>query len=256
MIGMTAVVLAGGPHDELAALTPGAPNKAFVAIGGVPLVERTLRALACSRRRSDASSSSRRRRCTASAALALADECRPDGERIRESLRSGLRDLPADDDVLVSTSDLPVLTAEAVEDYIARARVEANADITYGCVEKARPRREVSASAAHVGALARRHVLRNGVHYDPPAHLSVARALHRTTRPRAKESACIWRACSAVGVLVRFALRRLTIAHAEARASQGHRRTRARRRFAVSRRSAVNVDRLSDVALAESLVRS
>jgi len=36
---MDAVVLAGGPHDELAARTPGAPNKAFVEIRGATLVE-------------------------------------------------------------------------------------------------------------------------------------------------------------------------------------------------------------------------
>ena len=94
-----AVVLAGGPTDAVAALQPGAPNKAFVEIGGVTLVGRVLAALRA-RRRSDASSSSRRANVRGHADLALADELRPDGVRITESLRNGLEGLPPDDDAL------------------------------------------------------------------------------------------------------------------------------------------------------------
>ena len=82
----TAVVLAGGPGDAVAALQPGAANKAFVKVGGITLVERTLLAL----RRS---SSIDRIVVVAPAAthndhaLMLADEYRTDGKRIRDSLR-------------------------------------------------------------------------------------------------------------------------------------------------------------------------
>ncbi len=40
-----AVVLAGGPQDDVALLQPGAPNKAFVEIDGVTLIGRVLAAL-------------------------------------------------------------------------------------------------------------------------------------------------------------------------------------------------------------------
>ena len=42
---MNAVLLAGGPLDDVARLQPGAPNKAFVDIGGRTLAGRVLIAL-------------------------------------------------------------------------------------------------------------------------------------------------------------------------------------------------------------------
>jgi len=38
----TTIVLAGGKPDAVAALQPGAPNKAFIDVAGKPLVTRTL----------------------------------------------------------------------------------------------------------------------------------------------------------------------------------------------------------------------
>ena len=49
-MALTAVVLAGGPPDELVAGAPGAPNKAFLDIAGVPLAARTLASLRASSR--------------------------------------------------------------------------------------------------------------------------------------------------------------------------------------------------------------
>ncbi len=45
---MNAVVLAGGPLDDVARLQPGAPNKAFVDICGTTLVGRVVDALRAS----------------------------------------------------------------------------------------------------------------------------------------------------------------------------------------------------------------
>ena len=38
-VGMKCVVLAGGPHDAIAAGTPGAPNKAFALVAGRTLLQ-------------------------------------------------------------------------------------------------------------------------------------------------------------------------------------------------------------------------
>jgi len=83
---MDALVLAGGPFDDLAAHTPHAPNKAFVEIAGVTLVERTLKALR------EAKSIGRiivvaPPSAHAHPALALADELRPDGVRVESRAR-------------------------------------------------------------------------------------------------------------------------------------------------------------------------
>jgi molybdopterin-guanine dinucleotide biosynthesis protein A len=248
----TVVVLAGGPHDELAARTPGAPNKAFVEIAGVTLVERTLRALR-------AAPSIGRIIVVAPPqmhggnALALADECRTDGKRIRDSLRSGLADLPLDDDILVSTSDLPVLTVASVEDYIARAKSK-NADLTYGCLEK-RTHLAKFPEVPHTWA-----PLRDGTYCGtgfitirPRVFPSLERFIEQLGQAR-KNPLHLARLFG-FGVLLRFALRRLSIAQAEARASQV---IGAPVRAVVSTypEIGVNVDRISDIALAETLVRS
>jgi molybdopterin-guanine dinucleotide biosynthesis protein A len=248
--GITAIVLAGGPHDELAAHTPGAPNKAFVEIAGVTLVERTLRALR-------ASPSIGRiivvapPQTHAHPALRLADECRPDGERIRDSLRSGLRELPPDDEVLVSTSDLPVLTVESIDDYVAQARAK-DADLTYGCLER-RAHMAKYPDVPHTWA-----PLREGtfcgtgfITIRPRVFPSLERFIEQLGRAR-KNPLHLARLFG-VRVLLRFALRRLSIAQAEARASYV---IGARVRAVVSAfpEIGVNVDRVSDIALAERLV--
>ena len=250
IIGTTAVVLAGGPADDLSAKTPGAPNKAFVAIGGIALVERTLRSL------KSASSISRiivvaPKRIHGHPALALADEVRPDGERIRDSLRSGLAGLPPDTDVLVSTSDLPVLTAQSSDDYVMRAH-EKDADLTYGCLEK-RVHLAKYPDVPHTWA-----PLRDGtfcgtgfVTIRPRVWPSLERFIeqlgHARKNPLHLARLFGW------DVLLRFAFRRLSIAAAEERASHI---IGAKVRAVVSPypEIGVNVDRVSDIALAERLV--
>lgn len=250
VIGTTAVVLAGGPHDELAAKTPGAPNKAFVAIGGIALVERTLRALR-------ASASIQRiivvapERVHGHPALSLANECRPDGERIRDSLRSGLAGLPPDADVLISTSDLPVLTAESIDDFVLRA-FEKDADLTYGCLEK-RTHEAKYPQVPHTWAR-----LRDGTYCGtgfitirprifPSLERFIEQLGHARKNPLQLAKLFGW------DVLLRFAARRLTIHDAEERAS---RIIGGRVRAVVSPYAeiGVNVDRVSDIALAEQLV--
>lgn len=252
MSKIVTVVLAGGPHDELAARTPGAPNKAFVEIGGVPLVDRTLRALR-------AAPSIGRIIVVAppsthgSAALSLADECRPDGERITDSLRSGLRDLPPDDDVLVSTSDLPVLTVESIEDYVVRARAK-DADLTYGCLEK-RTHLAKFPQVPHTWA-----PLHDGTYCGTgfitirPRVLPVLERFIERLGAARKNPLALARLFGA-RVLLRFAVRRLSVEQAEARASHI---IGARVRAVISPYAeiGVNVDRLSDIALAETLVRN
>jgi len=248
--GLTAIVLAGGPHDELAASAPGAPNKAFVRIRGATLVERTLRALR------SASSIGRiivvaPPQTHGTAPLALADECRPDGQRIRDSLRSGLHGLPADDDVLVSTSDLPVLNAEAIEDFVRRARAT-GADLTYGCLEK-RVHLAKFPCVPHTWAKLREGTFcgTGFVTMRPRVLASLERFIERLGRAR-KNPLHLARLFGP-DVLVRFAFGRLSIAQAEARASRA---IGARVRAVVSPYAeiGVNVDRITDIALAERLL--
>jgi len=248
---MDALVLAGGPFDDVAAHTPGAPNKAFVEIAGVTLVERTLRALR------EAASIGRIIVVAPPAAhsrpaLVLADELRPDGVRIRDSLSNGLTGLDPNAGLLVSASDLPVLTPEAIDDFVARARA-AGADLTYGCIEK-RVHMAKYPEAPHTWA-----PLREGTFCGTgfitlrprvwPALEGVIERLGEARKNPLKLASLFgWR------VLWRFALRRLSISQVEARASYV---IGAKVRAIVSPYAeiGINVDRVTDIALAEKLLR-
>jgi molybdopterin-guanine dinucleotide biosynthesis protein A len=250
MEAMTAVVLAGGPADAVAALAPGAPNKAFVEIGGTALVSRVLAALRASpsigRIIVVAPESVRGR-----SSVAAADELRPDGVRITESLRSGLTGLPPDADVLVVASDLPVLSVAAIEDFAHRVRA-LDADIVYGCVER-RVHLERYPGVPHTWARLRDGTFCGGgiASIKPRALPLLERFIERLGAARKHP----FRLASLFGwdMLVRYALGRLTIAQAEDRASRilG---VPARALISLYPETAVNVDRVSDVALAESLV--
>jgi len=244
---MDAIVLAGGPHDELAAHTPGAPNKAFVEIRGVTLVERTLRALRESKNigRIVVVAPVEMR---GAPALALADEVRPDGVRIRDSMRSGVAGFDPNAGILVSAADLPVLTPVAIDDYIRQAKA-VDADLTYGCLEKTTHMAKYP-DAPHTWAR-----LRDGTYCGTglitlrprvwPALENVIERLGEARKnPLQLASLFGWR------ILWRFALRRLTIAQAEARASYV---IGAKVRAVVSPYAeiGINVDRVSDIALAE-----
>jgi GTP:adenosylcobinamide-phosphate guanylyltransferase len=249
LTGVNAVVLAGGRPDAVATLQPGAANKAFVAVGGVTLVERTLRALRAV---------PRIERIVAVAppathadpALAFADERRSDGARMIESLRLGLAGFAPDEPVLVAASDLPVLTRAALDEVLDLAAPRA-LDLAYTCVDRRHhvvryP--QIPHTWAH---------LRDGAFCGGGVTLLAPRVLPRLAEVldalgSARKSPLRLAAIFGWDVLARFALGRLTIADAEARA------TRILSAPAGALRCthpeiAINVDRPSDVALAARL---
>lgn len=252
MSGITAIVLAGGPADELAALQPGAPNKAFVEIAGKTLAQRTIEGLR---------SSAEVGRIVAVAplaahahpALAGADECRPDGVRITESLRNGLAGSPPDELVLVSASDLPILGEAAVTDFVRRG-LTADPDVGYGCLEKQK-HLDAYPDLPHTWA----H-LKGGTYCGGGMIVIKPRALPALERFIEKLGAARKNPLALAGifgwdVLLTFAVRQLTLEAAEARASQllG---MKARAIVSPFAETAVNVDRVSDVAAAEALVKA
>jgi molybdopterin-guanine dinucleotide biosynthesis protein A len=247
-----AVVLAGGPADDVAHQQPGAPNKAFVAVGGVTLLERVLSPLRA------APSIGRivvvaPPQASESPALTQADELRPDGRRITESLRSGLAGFEPDAPVLIVASDMPVLTVAAVEDFVARVR-EADADVSYGCVEKSVHLARFPA-VPHTWARLRDGTFCGGgiVAIKPRALPQLERFIERLGAARKHP----FRLASLFGwdVLLRFAVGQLSVAQAEARATAilGAPVCAIVSPFP---ETGVNVDRVSDIALAEELVRA
>ncbi len=249
---MNAIVLAGGPLDDVARLQPGAPNKAFVDVGGTTLVGRVLRVLR-------AVAAIERIVVVAPAAewqhpdLRLADDFRPDGARMRDSLRSGLAGFAPGAEVLVAASDLPVLSPEATADFVCRVP-QLGADVIYGCVEKNAHLARYP-EVPHTWARMRDGTFCGGglAAMKPRALPLLERFIERLGAARKHP----FKLASLFGwdMLVLFALRRLSIAQAEAR---GSKILGAPVRALVSSypEMAVNVDRVSDVALARRLVIS
>jgi molybdopterin-guanine dinucleotide biosynthesis protein A len=249
---LNAVVLAGGAPDAVAALDPQAVNKAFVRIAGEPLVARTSAALRT------APGIERivvvaPRAAHADAALGLADEVRPDGPHIGDSLRSGLAGFAPDELVLVSAADLPVLSRESLDEFIELATA-ANADLVYACVER-RVHEAHFPEVPHTWAHFREGTFCGGGCFAirPRVFPALERFLDRLGNARKNPLALA--AIFGYDVLARYALRRLPIAAAERRAAGV---LGAPVRAAVCSRPeiAVNVDRPSDVALAERLLAS
>jgi len=248
---MNAVVLAGGPPDAVAALEPGAANKAFVPIDGITLVERTLRALR---------DVPRIKRIVVVAplsahdhpALALADERRPDGARMIESLTSGLAGFDPDVPILVAASDLPMLTRVALDEVIDDV-IKRDLDIGYSCLERRYHDAEY-AQVPHTWARLREGQFCGGgiTAIKPRALPRLAQLLDALGAARKAPL----RLASIFGwdIVPSFLFGRLSITAAEARAT----RLLGAPAGAIQcthPEIAVNVDRVSDVKLTERLLR-
>jgi CTP:molybdopterin cytidylyltransferase MocA len=247
LTALDAVVLAGGPPDALAALEPGAPNKAFVPIGGVPLVARTIAGLRASAR-IDRIVVVAPPAAAADPALAAASEVRGDGPTMLESLRSGLAGFTEDALVVVAASDLPALDAAAVDEFVDLTRAR-ELDLAYACLER-RWHVQAYPEFPHTWARMREGRFCGGgvVALRPRVLARLATLLDALGA--ARKSPLRLAALFGWDVAARFALGQLAIADAEARASRllGGARVGAIR--CTQPQIALNVDRVDDVARA------
>src|ERR1700730_2486579 len=133
-MALDAIVLAGGSADVVSALEPGAPNKAFVQVGGVPLVARTIAGLRESSR-IDRIVVVAPPSAAAHPALANASEVRGDGPRMLESLRSGMAGFTEATLVIVAAAARPALDAAAVDEFVD-AVLARDLDVAYACLER------------------------------------------------------------------------------------------------------------------------
>jgi len=226
------------------------PNKAFVHIGAATLVERTLRAVRTVPRIERIIVVAPEAALT-DAALAGADERRPDGPRMIESLRSGLTGFAPDEPLLITASDLPLLTRVALDEVIDDALAR-DLDLGYSCLER-RYHEARFPQFPHTWARMRDGQFCGGgaVVLKPRVMPHLERLLDKLGT--ARKSPLRLAAIFGWGTLARFALGRLSIAAAEQRAS----RLVAARAGAIRSTQpeiAINVDRPADVALARALI--
>jgi GTP:adenosylcobinamide-phosphate guanylyltransferase len=247
---LTAIILAGGARDEVCRDSPLAANKAFVEVGGSPLVTRVSRALREAENvghiivvaPDDAPSQP----------LLLCDERRTSGATITDSLRAGFADLPPDEPVLVAASDLPLLLPNATDEFILNAYIT-QGDLCYGYLERMAHEARYP-TLAHTWAR-----LRDGIFCG--AGLSTIRpralpALLKVLERLASARKAPWRLASLCGprILFGYLLGTLSIADIEARASAmlGH---KARGVLTLHPELAVNIDRYDDLVRVEQLIK-
>jgi GTP:adenosylcobinamide-phosphate guanylyltransferase len=249
---MNAIVLAGGGPDAVSATAPDLPNKAFVKIGGIALVERVIASLrnapGIDRIIAVAPPTAHDR-----PALAGADERRPDGVRMVKSLESGLAGAAADDMVLIAASDLPMLSQAAIAEFLEQARAR-DLDVAYSIVSQ-RDHMAAYPTVPHTWAkMVEGRFCGGGLVALKPRVLPALRAV-LDDLGAARKSPLRLAVLFGWDVFPRFALGSLTVAAAERRASAILRAPAGAIR-ASHPEIAINVDRVSDVALANGLVEA
>ncbi|HEV2909229.1 MAG TPA: nucleotidyltransferase family protein [Candidatus Eremiobacteraceae bacterium] len=135
------VALAGGSLEtDFRDAGYSAVNKAYLPLGGELMIERVLRAFRT------ASSIGRVRVVTQPDAFAaafgaraaeLCDEVIAPGVGLIDSMLAGFTGLGPDEHVLVSATDVPLLTSHAVDAFAGRVRAVGDCDIGYGFVSRA-----------------------------------------------------------------------------------------------------------------------
>jgi len=212
-----ALVLAAAPNNgRLAAVSP-APNEALIEIGGKPIIRYIVDALL------------EAERINRIVLLGPAEDLSPlfrheEGVEIldsrgsvTENLLKGCEFLGSNERVLVVTSDIPLLTGEMVDDFISRCGPDG--DFFYPIV-----RREVcEASYPNVKrtyATVREGTFTGGNIFllNPSVLAKMAETMHKIFKYRKNPV----KLCSILGwgFVLRFLLRRVTIAELEARVSE------------------------------------
>jgi GTP:adenosylcobinamide-phosphate guanylyltransferase len=247
---VNAVVLAGGAPDAVSATVPGLPNKAFVPIAGIALVERVIASLR---------GASGIERIIAVAplethawpALALAEERRAAGARMVESLEAGVGGFDPDAPVLVAAGDLPVLSAAGIGAFVAAARAR-DLDVAYSIVER-RDHLAAYPTVPHTWAkMAEGRFCGGGLVLLKPRVMPALRAV-LDDLGAARKSPLRLAGLFGWDILLRFAFGTLTIAGAERRASRILGAPAGAIRSAHAD-IAVNVDRVTDIATANGLL--
>lgn len=139
--GVEAILLAGGKFEDLPPGEEVPKGKGLVKVGELPMAARALRALV------ESPAVSRVIMVSPVEKEELTDPCWqgvdtvvPAGERLIDSFKVGMEAVSSSDaPAMVVAGDLPLLTAEAVTDFVDRCRARPEVEVWYSCM-----RREVS----------------------------------------------------------------------------------------------------------------
>jgi len=212
------VLMAGSSAEpDPLCLTEGVSNKASILIGDRPMASHVLDALVSSG-------------CTGQITVVGLNVSFPDGaknKRIRHipnhrdivgNLLAATEGLPPGTHVLIASSDIPLLTPAAVEDFCLRAK-RSGGDLCYSIVERAVMEARFPGSGRSFRHTQEGDFAGGDLFMATPQLIRTHDGLFRELSGERKNA---WKlACTlGLGIMLRFAMRRLSIAHLEARASR------------------------------------
>ncbi|HEY3398685.1 MAG TPA: nucleotidyltransferase family protein [Armatimonadota bacterium] len=133
---LPALILAGGDRPEKVALHFGLSHKALTLVAGEPVIARVVRALQDAAGVSEVVVASS---CAELAAVLPPDMVvvAPAGGEFLDTLHAGFRHFAESEHLLLCTCDLPLLTPEAVDDFLAQA-LDTHTELCYSIVEGGR----------------------------------------------------------------------------------------------------------------------
>ncbi len=215
---MPVAVLAGGGPDDKVAKATGAPCKALAEVGGRPLVAWVLDALNGAELVSEivvvqGPAQPLSEQLVAPARLATAR-----GPEVLDTFRAAVAALPESERILCVTADLPLLTSEAIDDFVGSC-LPLQAEVSYAivaadAVERAAPGRGKTVARLREGrvtgggaaCVSRRFILEHGP--------SIAEVFARRKSKLGMLSMFGW------AFVLRLALGRLSVTELEKRASE------------------------------------
>lgn len=133
---LPAVVLAAGREADPVTRHFGLPHKALMPIAGQPTINWVVQALLEAERVGPVVVVTETEEVRAALPATVA-RVAPEGTGFVDSIAAGVAHFPQAERVLLCTCDLPLLTAAAVDDFIARA-LDTNAELCYSIVRASR----------------------------------------------------------------------------------------------------------------------
>jgi len=132
---MPSVILVAGGESPVGKFGEGhqLPNKAFLDINGRPMVEYVLDAMVNSNRVDNIILIGPYEEL--SRFSSKVDQIIEDKGSLIDNIRAGIRSLPGDTLAIISTTDIPLITSQIIDDFIERS-IEEKAEICYPIINK------------------------------------------------------------------------------------------------------------------------
>lgn len=256
---IAALILAGGTvSPEMQAVAEGAKNHALIPVAGRPMLDYVVDAL-----RGGFARAGLEGRILIAGEIPPVPGCEsvPGGASLVDTLLSGASALhPAETRLLVSTADLPFLTAEAVADLLKSADALGPADFVYPIVEAARCREQFPGMKRTTLRIAEGEFTGGNLVLIDPAFLRQKESLLRAAYARRKSVVGL------AGMLgpslflrllgSRISPALLTVPHVEAAVSRALGGARVRAVISSYAEIGTDVDRPGDVVAARHLLSS